>query len=157
MKIAIAILFAAAAAYGESANYYLATPEKYEGKNIKLDVRVVRPVHWTSPVEGIRFFHVFTEDKRHNALAGAMLVAVAAGQAEKFVDEYGLRATTASETMRGVLRSALTQKKGGSKLYFVDYEGKCADILVKVGAITLGEEESSPAGRPGDTKGRKRP
>lgn len=134
--IGFATLTATSNASSESANHYLAAPEKYEGKTIKLDVRVVRPVPWTSPVEGVRFFYAFTEDERHNALAGGILVAVPATESEKFVDEFSLRATAKSETLRGVFRSAPTRKQG-VRVYFVDYEGRCNDLLSKTEGMTL--------------------
>jgi len=142
--VAFATLAATSSARPESANHYLAAPEKYEGKTIKLDVRVVRPVPWTSPVEGVRFFFAFTEDKRHNALAGGILVAVPATESEKFVDEYSLRATANSETLRGVFRSAPTRKED-VRVYFVDYEGRCNDFLSKTEGMTL--DPQTPARR----------
>ncbi|HPA16602.1 MAG TPA: hypothetical protein PLU30_02555 [Verrucomicrobiae bacterium] len=139
-----AILCAAPTAHPESANHYLASPEKYEGKSVKLDVRVVRPVRWTSPLEGIRFFHAFTEDKQHNALAGAILVAVPSSAAERFVGEYSLSATAHSETLRGILRSVSTRNKRVPRVYLVDYGGQCADILAKNRGVALDADAASP-------------
>lgn len=145
MPLALAaFLGAAVAASAESANHYLANPEKYEGKQVKLDVRVIRPVPWKSPVEDIRFFHAFTEDKKQNALAGVILVAVPATEAEKFTGEYSLSATTKSETLRGVFRSMPTRNKRVPRAYLIDYEGRCTDIIAKYKDITLDADVPNP-------------
>ncbi|MCC6355927.1 MAG: hypothetical protein IT577_18725 [Verrucomicrobiae bacterium] len=138
-----ALLAASAAASAESANHYLANPEQWEGKQIKLDVRVVRPVPWQSPVEDLRFFHAFTEDKKQNALAGMILIAVPATDVKKFTDEYSLSATRASESLRGILRSTPTRNAKRPRVFFVDYAGRCADIIAKHKGLNLDAESGS--------------
>ncbi len=133
-------LGAAPLAPAESANHYLADPGKYEGKQVKLDVRVVRPVPWTSPIEAIRFFHAFTEDKKRNALAGVILVAVPASEVDRFTDEYSMSATRRSETLRGVFRSMPTRSTRKPRVYLIDYQGRCADILAKHQGVAIEAE-----------------
>lgn len=145
IPLALATLVGTSAiAPAESANHYLATPEKFEGKTVKLDVRVIRPVPWTSPVDEIRFFHAFTEDKKQNALAGVILIAVPTPRVEKFTDDYSMSATRKSETLRGVLLSVPTRSKKKPSVYIIDYEGLCADIIAKRKGITLDADSGTP-------------
>jgi hypothetical protein len=155
----IAWLSVAPAIFADSANQILATPERYAGQEIKVDVICVRPVRITSPVPGVRWFHAFTEDEKKHALGGVILVALPDSAVDKFVKEFGLTNEGRTETLRGILHAMPNRTNRALKIWFVDYKGLNADLIAKHKDAGLDSVEPSalpPAGT-GRLPGRRRP
>lgn len=146
---AAAWLGVAANASAESANRYLATPDQYAGKEIKLDVICVRPVRLTSPVPGVRWFHAFTEDDKKNALGGVILIALPDSAVDKFVKEFGLTNEGRTETLRGILHALPNRANPAVKVWFVDYKGLNADLITKHKDAGIDSVEPSAPPAPG--------
>jgi hypothetical protein len=115
-----------------TADYYRAKSSEFEGQEIKLKVSHVKPFHFKSAIPDLRFFHAFTYDKKDNVYGGWIVVAVPAGEASAFVEEFGThpdgsgprdRAKPKTEYLTGTFRA------DAKRLWFVDYKGLCKELL----------------------------
>jgi hypothetical protein len=115
-----------AARHPNTAEWYLANASDYEGKEITLDVAMVKPAHWKSPDPGIAFFHALTFDKKEDQRGGAILMMVPDSLRGKIVKKYEMNVDRGNldntDRLKGVLR-VIPRKRPGKGLYVLDYEG----------------------------------
>lgn len=115
-----------------TADYILATPADFEGKAVTLDVSFVKPVHWKSPLPDFAFFHAATLDLRDYRPGGNILVAIAAGDAGKFSQKYGLefKGRNVSRILTGTLIAAPGRGPGGGGVaWLIDTTGKVSELI----------------------------
>ena len=144
---------------GESkrtADYILATPLEFEGKNVDLDVSFVKPVNWKSPNTEIAFFHAMTMDRLDKKRGGSILVAIPAADAAKFAKRYGTDFDGRNEydRLNGVLTTTPDNKKkfkGGT--WVIDMTGGKIAELVKNKQLVIEDNE----GKEGEGKGERAP
>jgi hypothetical protein len=143
---------------GESkrtAEYILATPLKFEGKNVDLDVSFVQPVNWKSPNTEIAFFHAMTMDRLDKKRGGSILVAIPAADAAKFAKRYGTDFDGRNEydRLNGVLTAAphIRNFRGGT--WIIDMTGGKIAELVKNKQLVIEDNE----GKEGEGKGERAP
>lgn len=123
-----------------TAEYILATPTDFEGKEVTLDVAFVKPVHWKSPVPELAFFHAITLDRREHKNGGGILVAILAADAGKFSKRYGLNFENRSES--NILTGTLVAAPGGGpggpngRVWLIDTTGQAND-LIKANKLSL--------------------
>jgi hypothetical protein len=139
-----------------TAKFILSDPRAYEGKEITLDVAMVHPVKWVSPMANFAFFHARTLDRRDRKPGGSILVAVPADKSAAFAKKYGtnFEGRNQSTTLRGTLVAV-----GGSKqrprpgIWIIDTTGNLlAEIDSKKASFPEGAFEGDTDGAPeGDT------
>ena len=115
-----------------TAEYILATPADFEGKEVTLDVSFVKPVHWKSPVPELAFFHAVTLDRRDYRPGGHILVAILAEDAGKFSQKYGLepKGRNLSRVLTGTLMAAPGRgPELHGRVWLIDTTGKAADLI----------------------------
>lgn len=142
---------------GESkrtAEYLLATPSDFEGKEVNLDVSFVQPVHWKSPVPELAFFRAMTIDRQDRKFGGHILVAIAAADAGKFAKKYGMdfEGRGESNSLRGTFLSAPARAQGRDRIWIVDTTGLVAD-LVKSRNLQIEEDPDNMKGGEGFREG----
>ncbi len=92
LLIASTLLITATGAFADSkrtAEFILSDPKAYEGKEVTLDVAMVKPVKWVSPLPEYAFFHAVTLDRRDRKPGGTILVAIPADTSAAFAKKYG--------------------------------------------------------------------
>lgn len=125
----IALLFTANPSFADSkyiANYYLATPDKFEGKNVKLDISKLQPAHFQSPSPELMFYRADTRDNWTHRHGGSILVAVLKSDSEKFAKKYGVVRQNDTTSLNGTFLSMPNRVpfgKGMARQYFVDTTG----------------------------------
>ncbi len=143
--------------YGESkrtADYLRLDPASHLDKKVTLDVSLVKPVHWKSPVEGVAFFHAFTVDRTEDKSGGSILVAVPAADAEKFAKKYGTNFESRNDKDRLTGTFILVSGRGASGLWIIDTTGKIAQ-LIKDGKLDMpADAKGGPDDAPGADKRR---
>ena len=124
-----------ASAAEKTANEILATPEKYEGKPVPLEVAFLRPARWKSPFEDTGFAFAMTADSRGKEHGGEILIAFPEIEREALMKKYGvtrdLRGKKLStKTLKGTLTSS--SEDGQKGVWFIDLtEGKILEELAK--------------------------
>ena len=124
-----------------TAEYVLTTPTDFEGKEVTLDVALVKPVHWKSPQPELAFFHALTMDRNDNKPGGHILVAIPTADAAKFAKKYGtdFEGRNDMTTLRGTLVAAPGKRVKG-RAWIVDTTGKIAE-MVKKNTLVIDDEE----------------
>jgi hypothetical protein len=131
------ILMSAVMVHAQSkrtAEFILSNPGEYQGKEVTLDVAMVQPVKWVSPLTDYAFFHAMTFDRRDDKFGGGILVAVPSGESASFAKKYGtnFEGRNNSRTMRGTLVAAGGGKHRGAGIWTIDTTGNLlADIEAK--------------------------
>jgi len=136
-----------------TAEYILATPTDFEGKQVSLDVAFVKPVHWKSPVPELAFFHAVTLDRRDHKPGGHILIAVPAADAGKIAQRYGLdwEGRNESNTLTGTLVAAPGRAAGmHRRVWLIDTDGKAIELIKakKLELLEDGGPGPGPGGRP---------
>jgi hypothetical protein len=135
-----------------TADYLRLDPTSHLDKEVTLDVSMVKPVHWKSPVEGVAFFHALTVDRTEDKSGGSILVAVPAADAEKFAKKYGTTFESRNDKNRLKGTFILVSGKGASGLWIIDTTGKIAQ-LIKDGKLDMpadakgGRDDAPDAGK----------
>ena len=148
---AAVVPLAGAAESKRTAEYVLATPGDFEGKEVTLDVAFVKPVQWKSAVPELAFFRAMTIDHRDNKPGGHILVAIPASEAGKFSKKYGMdfEGRGDSNTLRGTLLAGPGKGPGKmdhARIWFIDTNGTAVE-LIKAKKLELIDE--GPMGGPG--------
>lgn len=130
--ISMILLAVSSAAFSESkktADFLRLDPKSHADKEVTVDVSMVKPVRWKSPVEDIAFFHALTIDRDGDKSGGAILVAVPAADSEKFAKKYGMNFEGRKDktTLRGIF--ILASRGGPSGLWMIDTTGKIPLLL----------------------------
>ncbi len=109
----------AAIASKYTADYYLSTPDQFEGKTITLDVSHLNPARSKSPIPEIQLFGAATWDKQQYLPGGWIHVAVPKSIVDKVVKTYGTNMDSMSRNpgtsrLKGILRAVGTPKQAAS-------------------------------------------
>ncbi|GAB4170170.1 MAG: hypothetical protein Fur0032_08960 [Terrimicrobiaceae bacterium] len=135
-----------------TAEFLLSDPKTYEGREVTLDVAMVRPVQWVSPLPDYAFFHAMTIDRTDGKGGGAILVALPTSESAAFAKKYGtdFEGRNNKTTLRGKFMAA-----GGNhhrKVWIVDttneLETKLRDMKKDLPEAAFAGE-GGPGGRPG--------
>ena len=154
---AVILLAACTLGYSESkrtAEYLLLDPGSHAGKKVTVDVSMVKPVNWKSPVEDVAFFHALTIDRRESKSGGTILVAVPAADAEKFAKKYGMNFDGRGDKDRLDGTFILVSGRGPSGLWMIDTTEKLAKLIedkklaLPDAARKPGFDRAGPARRP---------
>lgn len=132
-----------------TAEYILTTPTEFGGKEVTLDVALVKPVHWKSPSPELVFFHVLTIDRSDKKPGGGIMVAIPAADAAKFAKKYGtdFDGRNDMDTLRGTLIAA-PGKGPHARVWIIDTTGKMGE-LVKQKKLIIEDEEDGGFGPQG--------
>lgn len=146
-----------------TAEFILSDPKTYEGQQVTLDVALVKPVHWVSPLPDFAFFHALTIDRTDGRPGGGILVAIPASESASFAKKYGTDFEGRND--KTTLRGAFIAIGGGhrpGKIWIVDttgeLENKMREMKKEFPEEAFGGEEGSgpgprgpggPGGRPG--------
>jgi hypothetical protein len=135
-----------------TAEFILSDPKAYQDQPVTLDVAMVKPVRWISPLPEIAFFHALTIDRSDKEPGGGILVAVPSGDSAKFAKKYGtdFDGKRSSTTLRGTFIAVGGRDHGHRGVWVVDTTGKL-DSLIKERKATLpddGNGEQMGEGRP---------
>jgi len=138
-----------------TADYILTTPSEFEGKEVTLDVALVKPLNRKSQVEEIAFFHAATIDRQNHKGGGDILVVVLASEASDFAKKYGTNFEGRNQmtTLRGTLVASPRGPHG--QVWMVDTTGKAA-ALIKENKLDVDGGDGGPHG-PGPGPGPRRP
>lgn len=130
-----------------TAEYILSNPAAYEGKAVTLDVSMVKPVHWKSPLPEFQFFHALTLDRQARQPGGAILVAIPASESSSFAKKYGMNfeGRHNSTTLRGTLVAAARPGPRHLRIFLVDTTGNLLTSIEKAKA-ELPEEAFADSG-----------
>lgn len=117
----------------ETADYYKAQYDTFEGKTIRLEVTHIQPFAYKSNIEDLRFFHAYTYDRDKRVPGGWIVVCVPKDDVMAFVKRYGTVPSGMGES-GGMLRSQTTKLSGvlradGKRFWFLDYENKAQKLL----------------------------
>ena len=96
-----------------SADYYLTTPDAYEGQMVTLDVMGVRPVNFKSPVPDLAFFFMQTWDRTKNMPGGDIMLVAPAADARAIMKKYGGKMPGPGPGMHPGMSTANTEKMKG--------------------------------------------
>jgi hypothetical protein len=112
-----------------TADYLRINPASHVDKKVTVDVTMVKPVSWKSPVDGISFFHASTLDRTDKKFGGVILVAVPSDEAEKFAKKYGTEYE--GKNSRSALEGTFTLVSGNgpSGLWIIDTTGKIPQLV----------------------------
>ncbi len=136
----------------DTANQILANPDKYKGKEVSLDVALLRPIRWASPVDDFAIFHAMTYDKREKAPGGEILIVVPESSREELVRRYGVavdgnRRNVSTRSLRGNLQ---TTRGGAGGLFYLDLtDGAAAEIITEQAVKIRPRAHSARPGGPG--------
>lgn len=128
----VALLAAVSFANAESkrtADFLRLAPQTHENKEVTVDVSMVKPVHWKSPLEDVSFFHALTIDRTVHKGGGTILVAVPTADAEKFAKKYGTNFEGRNDMDKLTGTFILVSGKGASGLWLIDTTGKLAQLI----------------------------
>jgi hypothetical protein len=151
-KLAAVILMATCGlGYSESkrtAEYLRLDPNSHVGKEVTVDVSMVKPVAWKSPVDDIAFFQALTIDRREDKSGGTILVAVPAADSEKFAKRYGMNFEGRGDKDRLDGTFILVSGDGPSGLWIIDTTGKLAKLIADK-KLALPDAAREPGDGPG--------
>ncbi|MDD5260830.1 MAG: hypothetical protein PHD76_03180 [Methylacidiphilales bacterium] len=72
-----------------SADYYLTTPDAFQGQMVTLDVVNLKPVNFKSPIPELAFFHMMTWDRSKGIPGGEIMLVAPATDARNLMKKYG--------------------------------------------------------------------
>jgi hypothetical protein len=133
-----------------TAAHILANSDKYEGKEVTLDVSFLKPVKWKSPIPEIAFFFAVTIDRTNDIRAGKLLIAIPETETKKFSQKYGLveskKEKNNPDTLRGVLVPAWAKGANGKGMkskgiWVIDTSGRLQN-LSKTVKLELPEDDN---------------
>lgn len=135
-----------------TAEYYLTTPATFEGKEVTLDVAMVKPVQWKSPLPEIAFFHAATIDRVDRKPGGEIMVAIPSANAEAFARKYGteFKGRNDMTPLKGILTAVGGGQEGRHpKMWIIDATDGLLQKAIAEKRLNFPEE----AGRPGQGGG----
>lgn len=133
-----------------TADYLRIEPTKHVDKEVTVDVLMVHPTHWKSPVAELAFFHATTIDRTDKNVSGTILVAVAADEAADFAKKYGTDYEGKNNRHALTGKFILVNGKGPSGLWMIDTTDKVAGLLKENKlAIPDGDKGANFGGRIG--------
>jgi hypothetical protein len=141
-----------------TADYLLTTPSDFEGKEVTLDVAMVKPMNLKSPNDEIALFHAATIDRQDYRGGGDILVVVLASEAANFAKKYGtdFQGRNHMTTLRGTFIASPRGPRG--QVWMVDTTGKAAELIKQNKLILDGEGGPGPRGPgPGPGPGPRHP
>jgi hypothetical protein len=143
---------AASADSKRTAEFLLSDPKAYQDKEVTLDVAMVKPVRWISPLPEIAFFHALTIDRSDKKPGGGILVAVPSGDSAKFAKKYGtdFDGRNSSTPLRGAFIAVGGHEGKRRGVWVVDTTGRL-DLLIKERKAFLPDDaadEQKGEGRP---------
>ncbi len=111
-----------------TAEYLLSSPLSFEGKSVTLDVAMVKPARWKSPIAEVTFFHAMTMDRVDRKPGGDILVAVPTAEAASFAKKYGtdFEGRFDSDSLKGMLMAA-----GPRKVWMIDTTGQLQKLMAE--------------------------
>jgi hypothetical protein len=130
--ITVALLAAGSIANAKSkrtADFLRIAPQEHADKEVTVDVSMVKPIHWKSPLEDVAFFHALTIDRTEDKGGGTILVAVPTADAEKFAKKYGMNFDGRNDKDKLTGTFLLVSGKGQSGLWVIDTTGKLAQLI----------------------------
>lgn len=141
IALVLASTVVASADSKRTAEFILSDPKAYQDQPVTLDVAMVKPVRWISPLPEIAFFHALTIDRRDKKPGGAILVAVPSGDSAKFAKKYGtdFEGKNSSTTLRGTFIAVGAREEKGRGVWVVDTTGRL-DALIKERKATLPDD-----------------
>lgn len=130
--MSIILVVASGAAHSESkrtANFLRLDPKSHSDKEVTVDVSMVKPVHWKSPVEDIAFFHAQTIDRSEDKSGGSILVAIPAAESATFAKKYGMtfEGRNHKTSLKGTF--ILASGKRPSGFWMLDTTGRIPQLL----------------------------
>ncbi|MEX1117564.1 MAG: hypothetical protein WEB60_02105 [Terrimicrobiaceae bacterium] len=133
-----------------TAEFLLSNPKAYQDQSVTVDVALVKPVRWVSPIPELAFFHALTIDRSDKKPGGGILVAVPSGDSAKFAKKYGtdFEGKNSSTMLKGTFLAAGGGGHAGHRgVWVIDTTGKL-ETLIKDRKISIPDEPSpGPAGR----------
>ncbi len=150
LSIAI-VLLSTAIASAESkrtAEFLLSDPKAHQDQSVTVDVAMVKPVRWVSPLPEIAFFQALTIDRSDKKPGGGILVAVPSGDSAKFAKKYGtdFEGRNSSTILKGVFLAAGGQGHHGHRgVWIIDTTGRLESLL-KDRKVTLPDESGQGQG-----------
>ena len=115
-----------------TAEYLLTSPSSHQDSDVTVDVALVKPVHWVSPVADTSFFRVMTLDRSDRKFGGEILVAVPSSEAERFAKKYGtdFEGRYESDSLKGTFLSVgRKDARDGGRFWLIDTTGKLKDAI----------------------------
>jgi hypothetical protein len=112
-----------------TADFLRLAPQTHEDKEVTVDVSMVKPVLWKSPLEDVSFFHALTIDRTVHKGGGTILVAVPAADAEKFAKKYGTTFDGRNDKDKLTGTFILVSGRGPSGFWLIDTTGKLAQLI----------------------------
>lgn len=112
-----------------TAEFLRIDPKSHVDKEVSLDVSMVKPVSWKSPIEDIAFFHAMTIDRTEDKSGGSILVAVPAADAEKFAKKFGTNFDGRNDKDKLTGTFILVSGNGPSGFWMIDTTGKLAQLI----------------------------
>lgn len=139
-----------------TAEYLLSSPSEFEGKQVTLDVAMVQPVKWKSPLPEVAFFHAMTLDRVDHKPGGAILVAVPSAESAAFARKYGtdFEGRADSDPLKGAFIAS-----GPRRVWVIDMTGRLPQLLAERKA-TLPDQiggRLAETGGPGWRRGPRQP
>lgn len=142
-----------------TADYLRLAPQTHADKEVSVDVSLVKPVRWKSPLEDVAFFHALTIDRTTDKGGGIILVAVPVADAEKFTKKYGTTFDGRNDKDKLTGTFLLVSGKGPSGLWLIDTTNKLAQ-LINDKKLQMPEDANKPgdiAPNPGPRRPKGRP
>lgn len=112
----------------ETADFYKAQYDVFEGKRIELTVTHIVPFDYKSNIPELRFYHAFTYDRDQRIPGGWIVIAVPKEMETVLVRRYGtapnfIYGNISTEKLSGTL------KADGKRFWFLDYNDMCAKLI----------------------------
>ena len=148
-----------------TAEFLLSSPLNHEGKEVTVDVALVKPVNWKSPFPELTFFQAMTMDRSDYKPGGVILVAVATEKSAAFAKKYGtdFEGRRDTDSLKG-----LFMVSGRRKIWVIDTTGQLEKLQTER-KVSLPDEAAGPhmggefpggpkgPGHPGHPGGPRRP
>lgn len=112
-----------------TADFLRINPQNHLDKEVTVDVSMVKPVHWKSPLPDVAFFHALTIDRTEDKAGGSILVAVDAAEAGKFAKKYGTNFEGRNDKDKLTGSFILVSGNGASGLWIIDTTGRIAQLI----------------------------
>lgn len=112
-----------------TADFLRINPASHVDKDVTVDVSMVKPVHWKSPLPDVAFFQALTIDRTEDKSGGSILVAIAASEAEKFAKKYGTNFEGRNDKDKLTGKFVLVSGNGPSGLWIIDTTGKITQLI----------------------------
>ena len=158
-KLTAVILIASAtlghAQSKRTAEFLRLDPKSHVDKEVTVDVSMVKPVHWKSPIAEISFFQALTIDRTEDKSGGSILVAVPAVDAEKFAKKYGTNFDGRNDKDKLTGTFILVSGQGPSGFWMIDTTGKLAQLIKDKKLVLPDAAKQLGDGGPGPGPGRR--